>query len=233
MGGIACNLHCETALPGLYAAGECASVGLHGANRLGSNSLSEIVVFGRVAGERAAAHARSRPPVRTDDLQAQAERAAARLLAMLDSRGSERVAVLRDALGDCMEAGVGIYRDEAGMRASAEAVGRLRSRWRSGVHLDDRSRVFNTEWLSAIELGFMLEVAEAMAHAALQRRESRGAHVRLDGYTQRDDQNFLVHSLAWHGGDGPPRIGHAPVRITRSAPQARHYGGAGAKVELT
>lgn len=233
MGGIACNLHCETALPGLYAAGECASVGLHGANRLGSNSLSEIVVFGRVAGERAAAHARSRPPVRTDDLQAQAERAAARLLAMLDSRGSERVAGLRDALGDCMEAGVGIYRDEAGMRASAEAVGRLRSRWRSGVHLDDRSRVFNTEWLSAIELGFMLEVAEAMAHAALQRRESRGAHVRLDGYTQRDDQNFLVHSLAWHGGDGPPRIGHAPVRITRSAPQARHYGGAGAKVELT
>ena len=107
------------------------------------------------------------------------------------------------------------------MRAACDKIAQLRERWRAGIRLDDRSRVFNTEWLSAIELGFMLEVAEAMAHAALQRRESRGAHVRLDAYATRDDANFLVHSLAFHGGDGAPQIGQAPVIITRSPPQTR------------
>jgi len=231
MGGVACNRHTETTLPGLYAAGECSSVGIHGANRLGSNSLAEIVVFGKVAGERAAAFARSQPKA-TPALR-QAEATTARLLAMLGGEGGERVATLRDELGDCMESHVGIYRDEAGLRAACDKLAQLRERWRAGIRLDDRSRVFNTEWLSAIELGFMLDVAETMAHAALQRRESRGAHVRLDGYGERDDQNFLMHSLAWHEGDGPPRIEHAPVRITRSPPQARQYGGAGTAAVLT
>ncbi len=231
MGGVACNRFTETSLPGLYAAGECSSVGIHGANRLGSNSLAEIVVFGKVAGERAAAFARGQPspgvPLR------QAEAVAARLLGLLGHEHGERVATLRDELGDCMETGVGIFRDEAGMRAACEKIAQLRERWRMGIRLDDRSRVFNTEWLSAIELGFMLEVAEAMAHAALQRRESRGAHVRLDGYATRDDAGFLAHSLALHGGDGAPHIQHAPVVITRSPPQMRHYGGAGDKAVLT
>jgi len=109
----------------------------------------------------------------------------------------------------------------------------LRDRARSGIRLDDRSRAFNTEWLSAIELGFMLEIGEAMAHSALQRRESRGAHVRLDDYKTRDDEHFLAHSLAQHNGDGPPTIGYAPVVITTSQPKIRHYGGAGVQVVLT
>ena len=233
MGGIRCNRDTETSMPGLFAAGECASVGIHGANRLGSNSLAEIVVFGRVAGERAAAFARGAAPARGHALQRQAEATAVRLLAMLDVDTGERVATLRDELGDRMEAGVGIYRDAAGMQAACEAVAALRERWRRGVRLDDRRRAFNTEWLSAIELGGMLEVAEAMAHAALARRESRGAHQRLDGFEARDDDHFLVHSLALHGGDGPPAIRHEPVHITTSPPRRREYGGAGERVTLT
>ena len=233
MGGIATNLQCATTLAGLYAAGECASVGIHGANRLGSNSLAEIVVFGRVAGEQAAAFARVARPAPLRPLQQQAQASAARLLALLDVTDGPRVATLRNAMGQAMEAGVGIFRQASGMQATCDALAELRARWRAGVRLDDRRRVFNTEWLSAIELGGMLEVAETMAHAALARQESRGAHVRLDGFGQRDDARFLVHSLARHGGDGPPAIGQAPVVITRSPPQARSYGGAGQKVALT
>jgi len=100
------------------------------------------------------------------------------------------------------------------------------------VKLDDRSRAFNTEWLAALELGFTLEVAEAMAHGALARRESRGAHMRLD-FEARDDEAFLQHTLARHAGDAAPRIEHQPVTITRSRPRVRHYGGEGKKVVLT
>ena len=235
MGGIHCNRWAETTLPGLYAAGECASVGIHGANRLGSNSLAEIVVFGKLAGERAAAHVRDsgRTPPAPRALEQQAQARAAQLLALRGCAQGERVAVLRDALGATMESGVGIFRTGTGMQATCDTLAELRARWRQGVRLDDHSRSFNTEWLSAIELGFMLEVAEAMAHAALRRQESRGAHVRLDSFTQRDDARFLAHSLAHHGGDGPPAITYAPVVITRSPPASRSYGGAGERAILT
>jgi len=224
MGGVHTNARCETAIRGLYAAGECASVGIHGANRPGSNSLVEIVVFGRVAGEAAATHARSTPRALKD----LAAPGADRLLAMLDVRAGERLATLRDAMRDCMEEGVGIYRSEAGLRAACATLAELRGRYRRGVKLDDTSRAFNTEWHGAIELGFMLEVAEAMAHSALARRESRGAHQRLD-YEARDDTNFLSHSMTFVG----PRIEHAPVTITTSPPKERHYGGAGKQAVLT
>lgn len=233
MGGIACNRWTETALPGLYAAGECSSVGIHGANRLGSNSLSEIVVFGKVAGERAAAYAREMPDSDPRSIRQQADDSAARLLALLERKSGERVATLRTALGASMESGIGIFRDANGMRATCDTLAELRQRYRAGIKLDDHSRAFNTEWLSVIELGFMLEVAEAMAHSAIQREESRGAHMRLDGHQNRDDVRYLAHSLARHGGDGPPTIDYAPVIITRSPPQTRHYGGDGQRAELT
>lgn len=233
MGGIACNRWTETALPGLYAAGECSSVGIHGANRLGSNSLAEIVVFGRVAGERAAACARELPDSDPRSIRQQAEEAASRLLALLECRSGERVATLRDELGASMETGIGIFREDSGMRATCDTLAGLRARYRAGVRLDDHSRAFNTEWLSAIEMGFMLEVAEAMAHSAVHRQESRGAHVRLDAWQTRDDERYLTHSLARYSGDGPPTIDYAPVTITRSSPQTRHYGGAGQRAELT
>jgi fumarate reductase flavoprotein subunit len=233
MGGVCCDKFTQTALGGLFAAGECSSVGIHGANRLGSNSLAEIVVFGKVAGEQAARYVRSVQPAKGAIVKAQAADAAVKVLAALACDKGERVAVLRDEMGDCMEAGVGIYRTEAGMRAACGKLAELRARYRRGVKLDDHSRAFNTEWLSAIELGFMLEVAEAMAHVAQARQESRGAHMRLDKYNQRDDENFLHHSLAMYGGDGSPRIGTAPVVITKSQPRARSYGGAGKQVVLT
>ena len=232
MGGIVCNLSCETPLPGLYAAGECASVGIHGANRLGSNSLAELMVFGRVAGEQAAGHA-GRAARGSGRAQAQAEGTAQRVLRMVGCEKGERLATLRDEMRDAMEAGVGIFRTEAGISAACAKLAELRERYRRGVRLDDRSRAFNTEWLTAIELGFMLDVAEAMAHSALNRRESRGAHMRLDGFEERNDARFMKHTLAHYGWDGPPRIDYQPVTITKSHPRPRVYGGAGKQAVMT
>lgn len=169
----------------------------------------------------------------SSSVRRQAQAAAARLLALLDNERGERVAVLRDEMGDTMEAGVGIYRSATGMQQACDKLAELRDRYRRGVKLDDRHRAFNTEWLSTIELGFTLEVAEAMAHSALGRRESRGAHVRLDEYKTRDDENFLQHSLATYTGDGPPSISLAPVTITKSQPRTRSYGGEGKKAVMT
>ena len=151
---------------------------------------------------------------------------------MLRNETGVRLATLRDEMRDGMEEGVGIYRDEKGIRATCSRLAGLRDRYRGGVKLDDRSRAFNTEWLTAIELGFMLEVAQAMAHGALERRESRGAHVRLD-FEARDDSGFLKHTLAHRTGAGAPRIEHRPVTITRSQPKVRHYGGAGRQAVLS
>jgi len=229
MGGIFTNVRCETPIAGLYAAGECASVGIHGANRLGSNSLVEIVVFGKVAGDSAAQFALSNP---SSQRGLRAEAVEQRLTSLLRNDKGERLAVLRDEMRDTMEDNVGIYRDEPGLRAACAKLATLRERYRRGVKLDDRSRAFNTEWLTAIELGFTLEVAEAMAHGALARRESRGAHMRID-FEARDDDAFLKHTLARHAGDAAPRIEHQPVTITKSPSRVRHYGGEGKQAVLT
>jgi fumarate reductase flavoprotein subunit len=234
MGGILANVRCETPLPGLYAAGECSSVGIHGANRLGSNSLAEIVVFGRAAGRAAAEYVSTVGRARGTAVRQQAEAASDLLLGLLRNDLGERVAILRNEMMDSMEAGVGIYRNSAGLTATCAQLAGLRERYQRGVVLDDRSRAFNTEWMTTIELGFMLDVAAAVAHSAIGRRESRGAHMRNDGFEARDDENFLCHSLAHFAGDSvPPRITYAPVTITRSRPKVRVYGGAGQKAEMT
>jgi fumarate reductase flavoprotein subunit len=232
MGGILCNRHTETPLPGLYSAGESSSVGIHGANRLGSNSLAELLVFGKVAGERAANYASSAPAGR-ESVRRQAEAAGERFLDFLMRDKGERVAVLRREVMDAMETGVGIYRKADTMKVACDKLQELRERYRRGIRLDDRSRAFNTEWMSAIELGFTLDVAEALAHSALNRKESRGAHQRLDEYRERDDLNFLSHSLAHYTGEGPPRIDYQPVVITKSQPRKRVYGGEGKQAILT
>ena len=233
MGGILCSGDTATPLNGLYAVGECSSVGIHGANRLGSNSLAELCVFGKPAGENAARYARSVSQHASGAVEKQGEAAAQRVLALLQRDRGERVATLRDEMHEAMETGVSIYRKADAMKIACEQVAALRDRYRRGVKLDDTSRAFNTEWLSAIELGLTLEVAEAIAHAALERRESRGAHMRLDEYQERDDVNFLKHSLAYYSGDGAPRIEFSPVKITKSQPRARVYGGEGKKAEMT
>ncbi len=238
MGGILTDGQCETPIKGLFAAGECSSVGIHGANRLGSNSLAELLVFGRVAGEGAAREAERlgrTPP--SPAVQVQAEEAERRILSLLDPARSrqpqaERPAVIRDEMRASMEDGVGIYRDEKGMQATCDKLAELRERYRH-VKLDDYSRAFNTDWLTTLELGYSLEVAQAMAHSALERRESRGAHQRLDGYTERDDRQFMKHSLAHYQGDSAPSISLQPVVITKSLPRARVYGGAGQKADMS
>jgi fumarate reductase flavoprotein subunit len=233
MGGILCNGRTETPLKGLYAAGECSSVGIHGANRLGSNSLAEIVVFGKVAGDRAAEYAKGAPGGSAGSGRKQADATEARLLALLDSYKGDRLVTIRDEMHGAMEKGVGIYRTADGMQAACAKLALLRDRYRRGLKLDDRNRAFNTEWLSAIELGFTLEIAEVIAHSALHRRESRGAHTRLDEFKERDDTRFLQHTLAHRTGDGPPKLEYAPVTITKSPPKTRVYGGEGKKAVMT
>lgn len=231
MGGISADGRTAAPLPGLYSAGECSSVGIHGANRLGSNSLTELLVFGKVAGLEAAAYARTVSHGTLATVTALAGEARARTLAILvRPNGGERIATLRREMAQSMEDGCGIYRTAAAMQATCDKLAELQQRYRR-VQVDDRSRVWNTEWLLAIELGFLLDVAQAIAHSALNRRESRGSHQRLDGFAERDDVHFLKHSLAFHEGDGPPRIDYGPVKITRSQPGTRAYGAAGEQAE--
>ena len=228
MGGILVDIHTASPLAGLFAAGECSSVGIHGANRLGSNSLAELSVFGRVAGEQAAEFARGSSASRRSDQAAAVE---ARALALLNQKGEgERHAALRAEMGASMEKGCGIYRLGPEMQDTCNTLGQLRQRY-AGITLEDKSRAWNTDWVTAIELGFQLEVAQAMAHSALARTESRGAHQRLDGFEQRDDVNFLRHSLAHYRGADAPGITYAPVTITKSQPGQRAYGALGEQAE--
>ena len=233
MGGIPTDVRTATSLPGLYAAGECASSGIHGANRLGSNSLVEIVVFGRVAGEQAAKFAREVGENKNGvGLRWQAQDAREQALKLLQrTEGGERVAQIRDAMAKSMERGCGIYRLAPDMEDTCRTLGELKQRL-AHVTLQDRAPGWNTEWLSAIELGFQLDVAEAIAHSALARRESRGAHQRLDeGCNERNDAQFLKHTLAWHVQESGPRIGWSDVVITKSKPGTRAYGAAGEAAE--
>ena len=202
MGGISADGTTAAPLAGLYSAGECSSVGIHGANRLGSNSLTELLVFGKVAGDEAAAYAKTVGHGDARRLGALADDARARALAIVARRdGDERVATLRREMARSMEDGCGIYRTAATMQATCDKLAELKQRYKR-VRLDDRSRAWNTDWLLAIELGFQLDVAQAMAHSALARRESRGSHQRLDGFEGRDDTNYLQHSLATYAGGG-------------------------------
>jgi fumarate reductase flavoprotein subunit len=227
MGGIKADARTAAPLPGLFSVGECSSVGLHGANRLGSNSLTELLVFGKLAGAQAAAYARMLDHTDASTVRplAHASRAAAE--AILDRRGGgERIATLRRDMARSMEEGCGIYRTANTMQATCDKLAELKQRFKR-VQLDDHSKAWNTEWLLAIELGFQLDVAEAIVHSALHRKESRGSHQRLDGYGERDDVNFLRHSLAIYAGDDAPHISYGPVKITTSPPGTRAYGAAG------
>lgn len=225
MGGIDTDINAATPVPGLYAAGECACVSINGANRLGSNSLTELLVFGRRAGEGAARRARAdTQPAPEESWRPLAEASLRRVQALLDHpQGDETVAGLRREMHEVMEGCAGIYRDEQLLQQGAERLDALRRRYHQ-LGISDKSLVFNTELVYALELGAMLDVSEAIVHGALERRESRGAHQRLD-YTERNDERFLVHTLAHYDSDGPPRIDYRPVTITRWEPAERVYGG--------
>ncbi len=223
MGGVHTGLNGATPLTGLFAAGEVACVSINGANRLGSNSLTELLVFGARAGKAAVAYAlEQQDPPTAVVAQAVDEENRLRRSFLEKSGGTERVATVRKEMQDAMEAGAGIYRDRAGLDAAANRLGELRERF-DRIILDDHSLTFNTELVAALELGCMLDVAESVVHSALERRESRGAHQRSD-YPDRDDQDYLAHSLAYRSENGPPRIELLPVNITRWPPGERVYG---------
>jgi len=223
MGGVHTDQDGATPLAGLYAAGEVACVSINGANRLGSNSLPELLVFGARAGRAAAEVASGRRPPNGKVL-AQAQDEERRLKEMLlgSSGGTERIATLREEMQETMESSAGIYRQGTALKQAAERIGELKQRC-DRLALDDRSQTFNTELTTALELSFLLDVAEAMVHCAAQRKESRGAHQRTD-FPERDDRNYLAHSLVHRNPSGAPRVEYVPVRITRWPPGERTYG---------
>ncbi len=222
MGGVSTNIKGETIVPGLYAVGETACVSINGANRLGSNSLSECLVFGTSTGLAAAAYAKKKDWPRGNAAKEHLAREEQRIFGDLMKRqvGKETVAAIRKEMQQIMERDVGIFRDEKALTDACAKLATLRQRF-ANVGVADKDRVFNTELQQALELDFMLDVAQAIAWSALNRRESRGAHSRTD-FTTRDDANYLKHSLAYRT-DGAPRIDYLPVKITKWQPQERKY----------
>ena len=223
MGGIHTDIHGATPLPGLYAAGEAACVSINGANRLGSNSLTEILVFGARAGMAAAAFAAEQAGVSPSLVtQAQDEHRRLEERFLRKSGGNERIATLRAEMHQIMEESAGIDRTETVLKEAAGKLKRLQERFQD-LSLDDKSYTFNTEVTAALELSYMLDVGQTIVQSALERTESRGSHQRSD-YPQRDDERFLAHSLAYRAENGSPRIEYRPVTITRWPPGKRVYG---------
>ena len=223
MGGIDTDIEAATTLPGLYAAGECACVSINGANRLGSNSLTELVVFGARAGRNAANFAHAADPAAVARLESQVDEERARIRRILEQpSGGERVAELRREMTSTMEEGAGIYRTQAGIEQTYATLSDLRERF-GRVDLDDRTNVYNTDLISALELDYMLEISLALAASARDRTESRGSHQRTD-HPDRDDDHFLKHSLAMRGDDGTPEVSFRDVVITKWPPGSRTYG---------
>ena len=232
MGGIPTNIKAEvlqdndTVIPGLFAAGEVACVSVHGSNRLGTNSLLDINVFGKRAGLAAAKYARDAefvelpggpggrsPPSQLEDLR--------------NASGTERVAVLRKELQDTMDANVQVFRTEESLQEALDVIESLRGRYKN-VSIQDKGKRFNLDLLEAVELGFLLDMAEVMTAAALHRKESRGGHFRED-FPERDDVNFMKHSMAYKDaaavseGIAGIRLETKPVVFTRYQPMERKY----------
>ena len=203
----------NTVVPGLYAAGETACVSVHGANRLGTNSLLDIVVFGKQAGIHAAEYAKGATfePLPEDA----ADFARAQLEALRNAKGTERAADIAAEMKH-----VGVFRTEEGMTQALNKIRELKERYRH-IRLDDQGAVFNTELLSVWELGNLLDLAEVTTVSALARKESRGAHSR-DDFPKRDDQNWLKHTLAFRR-EGEIELRYKPVVITKYEPKERVY----------
>jgi fumarate reductase flavoprotein subunit len=223
MGGIHTDINGATGLPGLFSAGEAACVSINGANRLGSNSLTECLVFGARAGKSAAEYAsREKDPGAACLAQARDEKKRIEENYLRSTGGNERIATLRSEMQKTMEESAGIYRTGSVLKRAAQELQSLQERARN-LRLDDYSLTFNTELTAALELTYMLDLAEVIAQSALQRQESRGSHQRID-FPQRDDGKYLAHSLAYKSGEGFPRIEYLPVKITRWPPGKRVYG---------
>ena len=222
MGGVSTDLNGKTPISGLFASGEVACVTINGSNRLGSNSLTECLVFGGFSGTAAAQHALEEGDVSLSAAEALAADESKRIERdfLSKSGGTESVSGLRLEMNHAMEEGCGVYRTKEGLEKTTQTLAELRERFQD-VTIEDRSSVFNTELMSVLELDFMLDVARCLAVSALAREESRGAQARID-FPERDDQNFLHHHLVYPSDEGP-RLEKQPVTITRWPPQERKY----------
>ena len=232
MGGIPTNVNAEvlrnntTVVPGLYAAGECACVSVHGSNRLGTNSLLDINVFGKRAGKNAVEYVKTASFVSLPDDPAKAIR---QLLQQLSaSTGTERIAAIRKELQDSMDRNAQVFRTEESLIEVTKVIENLRERYKN-IAVQDKGKRFNTDLLEAVELGFLLDLAEVVVYSAMSRKESRGGHFRED-YPDRDDANFMVHTMAYLAGDAHStdagdhiRLDTKPVVITRYQPMERKY----------
>ena len=223
MGGVDADISGVTPLAGLYAAGECANVGLNGGNRLGSNSLSECLVFGAATGRAAAEYVSSAKPVGANPIEGMLKDETKRIeMDYLDKKsGDEKIGVIREDMQLSMDAGAGVFRTREGLEKLTKQLGNLRHRF-GRIKIEDSSRTFNTELMSVLELDYMLEVAEVITYSALAREESRGAHARRD-FPERDDEKFLKHTIAFRTDEISPRLEYRDVRITNFKPQARVY----------
>ncbi len=219
MGGVDTDVWGLTSLEGLYAAGECACVSVHGANRLGGNALMETITFGKRSGAHAAEWALTHTTVEVpESLETDAER---ELRTLLDRSDGERPWSIRNELAETMHENFGVFRREEQMRKQGEIVGSLRERYEQVV-VEDKGDVFNSDLTQALELGFLLELADCMVVAGLERKESRGAHARPYDYPERDDENFMRHTLVtWQ--DGQPKLNWKPVTMTKWQPMERTY----------
>jgi succinate dehydrogenase / fumarate reductase flavoprotein subunit len=232
MGGIPTNIKAEvlsdndTVVKGLYAAGECACVSVHGSNRLGTNSLLDINVFGKRAGRYSVEYANSAEfaPLPEDPAKAVRDM----IESARSANGDERLAKLRKELQEEMDKNAQVFRTDDSLRSVAKTIHSLRERYKNiGIH--DRGKRFNTDLLEAIELGFLLDIAEVVVASALNRKESRGGHMR-DDYPERNDKDYLVHTMAYLTGDATSAnvedhisIDWKPVVITNYPPMERKY----------
>jgi succinate dehydrogenase / fumarate reductase flavoprotein subunit len=221
MGGVKTDVEGRTDIPGLYAAGEAACVSVHGGNRLGANSLLDTLIFGKHSGRDAAARA-----LRTDWSKPSAKILEDEQAMIDDIKGREkgsgrRVSEIKLELGQTMDGKVAVFRDEAGITEALETVRRLQEEAKT-AYIDDKGSVFNQDLLGAIELGYMLDVAEASCVGALERKESRGAQYRTD-YPERNDEEWLKHIDLERTEDGATEISYSEVTITQWQPEARTY----------
>ena len=220
MGGVKTDVDGRTQVPGLYAAGEAACVSVHGGNRLGANSLLDTLVFGRRSGEHAAEMARGKPQPGVGESAADGQRERVRRLLDNPENGGDMFGKIRLDMGRAMNDHLAVYRNREGMDAALDSIRQLRERYRS-VYVQDKGKTWNTNLVFTLELGFMLDSAEAIALSAIEREESRGAHTRED-FPDRDDENWLKHILVRQTDDGPA-LEYQPVTITQWEPQVRSY----------
>jgi succinate dehydrogenase / fumarate reductase flavoprotein subunit len=221
MGGVKTDVDGQTPIPGLYAAGECACVSVHGGNRLGANSLLDTLIFGRRSGEHAAARAAGMA-MPSEDVAGRLREEHAWIDSIIGrSHDGRRVSAIKDELGEAMNQYCAVFRDEEGLTKCQEIVARLKEEAQR-AYIDDRGTVFNQDVLGAIELSYMLDCAEAMVVGALERKESRGAHFRTD-FPDRNDEQWLKHITLSMDGDGGPQVSEAPVTLTQWQPEARTY----------